>query len=67
VLLALWPIVRHAWLKPLLVAHILIMDVTIIVTAKHWILDVPAGWIALGLAITLETWRLHGFRLRARE
>jgi hypothetical protein len=67
VLLALWPIVGRWWLKALLVAHILIMDVTIIVTAKHWILDVPAGWIALGLAIVVETWRLHGFRFRSRE
>ena len=47
--------------------HVVIMHVTIIATAKHWILDAPAGWIALGLAVALETWRLHGFRLTSRE
>jgi hypothetical protein len=66
VLLALWPLVRRWWLKALLVAHLVIMHVTIVAAAKHWILDAPAGWLALGLAFALESWRLHGFRVTGR-
>jgi hypothetical protein len=33
------------------------MHVTIIATGKHWFLDAPAGWIALGLAVLIEAGR----------
>jgi hypothetical protein len=66
VVLALWPLVKRWWLRALLVAHAVIMHVTIVAAAKHWILDAPAGWIALCLAVLLETWRQHGFRLAGR-
>jgi hypothetical protein len=60
VVLALWPLVRRWWIRALLVAHLAVMHVTIIATGKHWILDAPAGWIALGIAILLEAWRPRG-------
>jgi PAP2 superfamily len=60
VVLALWPLLAHWWLRALVVAHFAVMHVAIIVTGKHWILDAPAGWIALGVAILLEAGRRRG-------
>jgi PAP2 superfamily len=57
VVLALWPLAGRWWMRALLVAHLVVMHVTIIVTGKHWVVDAPAGWIALGLAVLIETGR----------
>jgi hypothetical protein len=70
VVLALWPLARRWWMKALLVAHLIVMHVAIIATGKHWVVDAPAGWIALGLAMALEPgrqrWR-HGDKCDAVE
>ena len=66
VVLALWPLARRWWMKALLLAHLVVMHVTIIATGKHWVVDAPAGWVALGLAMLIEAGRLHFFRARGR-
>jgi PAP2 superfamily len=67
VVLALWPLARRWWLKALLIAHLIVMHVTIIATGKHWVVDAPAGWIALGLAILIEAGRQRWRRAEGPE
>ena len=48
-LLALWPLVRRRWVRALLIVYLLTVIFCITVTANHWLLDAPGGWIVLGL------------------
>lgn len=57
VLLALWPLARSWPGRGLLVLHVLVMHMTIVATAKHWVLDAPGGWAALALAVLIESGR----------
>ncbi len=49
VLLALWPMVRRRWGRAALVAFCVAVGFCITVTANHWLLDVPGGWLVVGL------------------
>lgn len=47
--LALWPLVRRRWVRALLVIYALAVLFCITVTANHWLLDAPGGWVVLAL------------------
>jgi len=47
--LAIWPLVRRKWLRALLLVYLVSVIFAIVVTANHWLLDVPGGWTVVGL------------------
>ncbi len=68
--LALWPLLRRRWLKGLVVAYLFGVIFCIVVTGNHWLLDVPGGWLVVGLgyatAVALERSVAAAKRARAR-
>ncbi|MGH9059813.1 MAG: phosphatase PAP2 family protein [Acidimicrobiales bacterium] len=62
--LALWPLVRRRWLRPLLLLYPLATIFCIVVTANHYFADVAGGFVVLavayGAARLLESPRLRG-------
>ena len=58
--LALWPLVRRRWVRPLLILYLLSVIFCIIVTGNHWLLDAVGGWIvvAAGYACALGVERV---------
>jgi len=57
VVVALWSSVSKRWGRGLLVTHLFMTHLAVVITAKHWILDAPAGSAALGGAFLLERTR----------
>ncbi len=58
--LAIWPLVRRKWVKPLLILYLLSVIFCIVVTGNHWLLDAVGGWIvvAAGYACALGVERV---------
>lgn len=57
VVAALWATVRKRWGRGLLVTHLFVTHLAVVVTAKHWVLDAPAGSAALAGGFLLERTR----------
>jgi len=69
--LALWPLLRRRWLKGVVIAYLGTVIFCIVVTGNHWLLDVPGGWLVVGLgyaiAVGLERGVAAVKRARARR
>lgn len=68
--IALWPLLRRRWLKGLVFAYLFTVIFCIVVTGNHWLLDVPGGWLVVGLgyvtAVAFERAAAAVRRARAR-
>ncbi len=68
--LALWPLLRRRWVKGLVIAYLGTVIFCIVVTGNHWLLDVPGGWLVVGLgyatAVAFERAAAVVKRARAR-
>jgi hypothetical protein len=71
--LAIWPFLRKRWMKIATFAYLGSVIFCITVTGNHWLLDVPGGWLVVGVgyavAVLFERgWAgVRGARLRARR
>jgi hypothetical protein len=69
---AMWPFLRRRWMKVAMILYLSAVIFCITVTGNHWLLDVPGGWLivgvgyvlALGVELAVRAWRAT--RLRAR-
>src|SRR5262249_20658123 len=56
---------RRRWVWLLAVLHPTLMAFTVIVTANHFVLDVVAGMVVLGVSIAVEQWLMRRNACRA--
>jgi membrane-associated phospholipid phosphatase len=57
VVFALWPLVRPAWARVLVVSYPVLLTFSTVVTANHYFLDAVGGWGALAVGYALARWR----------
>jgi len=62
----LWPRVRRARLRPLLLLYPLAMGFTLISTGEHYFFDVMLGWVYTGAVMTGWSWWEKEAQLRGR-
>jgi membrane-associated phospholipid phosphatase len=48
----LWPAVGYWW-RTVLLAYVLLMALTLVYTGEHYVVDVVAGWLTAGIAVTI--------------
>ena len=60
VALMVWPLIKHKWLRPLLLVYPVLMGFTIVYGGEHYAIDVFAGWLyvagAFWLCRRVEQW-----------
>ena len=52
VALFLWPLVDAAVAGRCCVGYVLLMALTLVYTGEHYVVDVVAGWLTAGVAVT---------------
>lgn len=48
-----FPRIRRRWVRVALLAYPLTMGVTLVYLAEHWVIDVVAGWVVVGLSFAV--------------
>ncbi len=65
--LALWQISARRWVRALAIVYPLATTFAVLATGNHYVLDIVAGWLVLGLALAIvRAGAPLGSRLRAR-
>jgi membrane-associated phospholipid phosphatase len=62
-----FPWVRAWWWRAVLLAYPLVMGVALVYLGEHYVVDVLAGWVLVGLAFVLWGWIERRGRLRRAD